>query len=96
MARVFTERNGVGTLKIGLASYRFVNNDMRFNISQIEKGMKAAQGKADLLCFGEAFLQGNPTGVLSALPMGLWSKKPLTVWKPFCLWKYKNSVSWLQ
>ncbi len=58
MERVFTERKGVDTLKIGLASYRFVNNDMRFNISQIEKAMKAAQGKADLLCFGEAFLQG--------------------------------------
>ena len=29
-----------------------------FNISQIEKALSAAQGRVDLLCFGEAFLQG--------------------------------------
>lgn len=45
-------------MKIGLASYEFKNNDIAFNISQIEKAMKAARGAVDLLCFGEAFLQG--------------------------------------
>ncbi len=45
-------------MKIGLAVYRFINNDIAFNMSQMEKAMKAAQGKAELLCFGEAFLQG--------------------------------------
>lgn len=45
-------------MKIGLADYEFVNGDIEHNISQIEKGLKAAQGRADLLCFGETFLQG--------------------------------------
>lgn len=45
-------------MKIGLASYKFINNDLAFNISQMEKAMKLVQGKVDLLCFGEAFLQG--------------------------------------
>lgn len=45
-------------MRIGLAAYESVNNDIPFNISQIEKAMNAAQGTVDLLCFGEAFLQG--------------------------------------
>ena len=45
-------------MKIGLASYRCENRDMQFNIGQIERAMKEAQGKEELLCFGEAFLQG--------------------------------------
>lgn len=45
-------------MKIGLATYEFINNDIAFNLSQIEKAMKSTQGKADLLCFGETFLQG--------------------------------------
>lgn len=45
-------------MKIGLASYEFINKDIEFNISQIEKASKAAQGSVDLLCFGESFLQG--------------------------------------
>ena len=45
-------------MKIGLASYRCENRDMQFNIRQIERAMKETRGKADLLCFGEAFLQG--------------------------------------
>lgn len=45
-------------MKIGLASYRCENGNTRFNISQIERAMKETQGKAGLLCFGEAFLQG--------------------------------------
>lgn len=43
---------------IALAAYRFINNDIVFNKTQIKKAMKAAQGKANLLCFGETFLQG--------------------------------------
>ncbi len=43
---------------IGLAPFTFINNDISANISQIENGLALAQGKADLLCFGEAFLQG--------------------------------------
>ena len=45
-------------MRIGLASYRCKNKDIPFNISQIERALKEAQGKVDLLCFGEAFLQG--------------------------------------
>ena len=45
-------------MRIGLVSYRCKNKDIPFNISQIERALKEAQGKVDLLCFGEAFLQG--------------------------------------
>lgn len=45
-------------MKIGLAVYQFINNDISFNVSQIEKAMAAARGKVQLLCFGETFLQG--------------------------------------
>lgn len=45
-------------MKIGLASYTFINNDIPFNLSQMEKGMAAVQDSVDLLCFGETFLQG--------------------------------------
>lgn len=45
-------------MKIGLASYEFKNNDIAFNLSQIKRAMKSAQGRVELLCFGEAFLQG--------------------------------------
>ncbi len=31
---------------------------MAFNLSQMEKGLRAAQGQVDLLCFSETFLQG--------------------------------------
>lgn len=43
---------------IGLAAYRYINHDIAFHMAQMDKAMRAAQGKADLLCFGEAFLQG--------------------------------------
>lgn len=43
---------------IGLASYKFINNDIQFNISQMEKAIKECNEKVDLLCFGEIFLQG--------------------------------------
>ncbi|MBQ9206036.1 MAG: carbon-nitrogen hydrolase family protein [Treponema sp.] len=45
-------------MTIGLAAYRFVNNDISFNISQIRSALECAHFRADLLCFGEAFLQG--------------------------------------
>jgi N-carbamoylputrescine amidase len=45
-------------MRIGAAPYAFRNNDIDFNFSQMEKAMKLAQGKVDLLCFGESFLQG--------------------------------------
>ena len=45
-------------MRIGLVSYRCENRNTAFNMTQIERGMQNAQGKADLLCFGEAFLQG--------------------------------------
>ena len=45
-------------MKIGLASYEFRNHDVEFNLAQVEKAMHFVSGKVDLLCFGEAFLQG--------------------------------------
>ena len=45
-------------MRIGLVSYRCENRNTAFNLSQIELAMKRSEGKADLLCFGEAFLQG--------------------------------------
>jgi len=45
-------------MKIGLAQYKFINNDISFNISQIEKAIINSSGRVDLLCFGETFLQG--------------------------------------
>ena len=45
-------------MRIGLASYQSKNRDTLFNMNQIEKVMKDYQGKVDLVCFGEAFLQG--------------------------------------
>lgn len=46
-------------MKIGLAAYAFQNGDVDFNLSQIERATEhaAAEG-AELLCFGETFLQG--------------------------------------
>lgn len=43
---------------IGLVSYRCENRNTAFNMKQIELAMQRSAGKADLLCFGEAFLQG--------------------------------------
>ena len=45
-------------MRIGLVSYRCKNRDVSYNVSQIEEAMRHAEGKVDLLCFGEAFLQG--------------------------------------
>lgn len=45
-------------VEIGLVSYRCENGNIFFNLSRIERALREAQGKAELLCFGEAFLQG--------------------------------------
>ena len=46
-------------MKIALASARFINNDMEFNLAQIKRCMGEAKTRgADLVCFGETFLQG--------------------------------------
>lgn len=45
-------------MKIGLACKEFINNDLAFNLSQMESALAAAQGRVELLCLGESFLQG--------------------------------------
>ena len=45
-------------MQIGLVSYRCENRNTAFNLKQIELAMQRSEGKVDLLCFGEAFLQG--------------------------------------
>ena len=45
-------------MRIGLVSYRCKNRNTEFNMRQMELSLKRSAGKADLLCFGEAFLQG--------------------------------------
>ena len=45
-------------MKIALAVYEFKNNDITFNIKQIEKAFAKYAEKVDLICFAESFLQG--------------------------------------
>ena len=45
-------------MQIGLVAYRSKNRDIAFNMKQIERAMQRSAGNVDLLCFGEAFLQG--------------------------------------
>ena len=45
-------------MRIGLVSYRCENRNTQFNLRQIGLAMQRMAGKADLLCFGETFLQG--------------------------------------
>lgn len=46
-------------MKIALASARIVNRDMNYNLAQIKRYMSEAKARgAELVCFGEAFLQG--------------------------------------
>lgn len=46
-------------MKIALASARIVDRDITYNLLQMERYMKQAKDLgADLVCFGEAFLQG--------------------------------------
>ena len=44
-------------MKIGLASYECRMNDVDFNLNQIEEAILESED-AELVCFGEAFLQG--------------------------------------
>ena len=52
------ENGETHSMKIGLAVYEFRDNDIAFNLAQMERAMRSVQGQADLLCFGETFLQG--------------------------------------
>lgn len=46
-------------MKIALASARIIDRDINYNLSQMQRYMRAAKvNGADLICFGEAFLQG--------------------------------------
>lgn len=46
-------------MKVSLVTARFINNDLAHNLSQVEKYMRLAKEEgAELVCFGEAFLQG--------------------------------------
>ena len=46
-------------MKIALASARFINRDLDYNVAQMERFMRQARSEgAELVCFGEAFLQG--------------------------------------
>lgn len=46
-------------MKIALASARIADRDINYNLSQMEHYMKQAKAaEAELVCFGEAFLQG--------------------------------------
>ncbi len=45
-------------MKVGLASFLCKDKNISFNLSQIERAMRQVRGKVDVLCFGEAYLQG--------------------------------------
>ena len=49
----------IKNMKIALASARIVDGDIQSNLNQMKRYMKLAhENNADLVCFGEAFLQG--------------------------------------
>ena len=46
-------------MKIALASAQIIDNDINYNLAQMERYMREAKvNGAELVCFGEAFLQG--------------------------------------
>lgn len=46
-------------MRIALASARFINGNIAFNLGQIDRYMREAKAQgAELACFGETFLQG--------------------------------------
>ena len=45
-------------MRIALAAYEFRNGDVDFNLKNMERAAAKAGGSADMLCFGESFLQG--------------------------------------
>lgn len=73
-------------MKIGLVSYEFNNGEIEYNIKKIEKAIISANGKADLLCFGETFLQG-----FDSLPWNYEIDKNIAITKDsFIMDKLKN------
>lgn len=45
-------------MRVALAQYKFINKNIDFNFLQIKRALEKAKGKADIVCFGETFLQG--------------------------------------
>ena len=45
-------------MRVGLAAFPCRNGDTAFNMESVGRAMRAARGRADVVCFGEAFLQG--------------------------------------
>ena len=45
-------------MKIALMSKEFINNDIKHNCDKIISSIKCLSGQVDLICFGEAYLQG--------------------------------------
>lgn len=45
-------------MRFGLVSFQCENGNVSFNMRQIERALRENEGKVDVLCFGEAFLQG--------------------------------------
>lgn len=45
-------------MRIALAAYEFRNGDIDFNLKNMERAIEAAIEKADIVVFGESFLQG--------------------------------------
>lgn len=57
--RKFTSDLGMKILKIALASAKFIDKNIKYNAEKITDLMvKAKKQEADIICFGEAFLQG--------------------------------------
>lgn len=53
-----TRKKKMNKIKIALAPFKFENNNISYNMAQIDEALKRASGKSDIVCFGEAFLQG--------------------------------------
>ncbi|MDA3932042.1 MAG: carbon-nitrogen hydrolase family protein [Tenericutes bacterium] len=45
-------------MKIALVSEKFIDRDINHNLKQIQYHANDLSGKADMICFGEAYLQG--------------------------------------
>ncbi|MBR5949263.1 MAG: carbon-nitrogen hydrolase family protein [Clostridia bacterium] len=45
-------------MKTAIAQYEFRNGDIDFNLKNMERAIEKASGKADIVVFGESFLQG--------------------------------------
>jgi N-carbamoylputrescine amidase len=51
-------RENPKNMMIALAQYEFRNGDIGFNLKNMERAAAKASGSADIICFGESFLQG--------------------------------------